>query len=345
MKTEFPYNKSELIKFINTQYNLNVKNLIFIPKGEVGYCYTVNCNNDKKYFLKIFNNSRLANTSTQNLEFSLNASAFLCNEKGIKNISYPIRTLDNSFISEFNNNKIVLYNFIEGEDFDNKSLPKEIIVQLAKLLATIHKKTKNSIIDNAVYEKFAIDFKEDLLKSILFLKNGSNLNTKYKKQLAKLVLPFENKILKALKKLENLSKNLNKNIKKEDFVIVHRDPICANLILDKNNQINIIDWDDPIFGPVEHDIWFYLEGHQSFLPTYREIYNIDINFKVIEFNIYKRLLADITDWVYRISFEKQSDEQNQSDLIWLQEDCLNNFDYLTEKEINKIKNIIKNKPD
>jgi len=330
MKTEFPFNKSELIKFINAQYNLNVKNLIFIPKGEVGYCYIVNCNNDKKFFLKIFDNSRLANTSTPNLEFSLKASAFLYEEKCIRNISHPIRTIDNSFISKFNNNKIVLYNFIEGKDFDNKSLTKEVIVLLAKLLATIHKKTKNSIFNNAIYEKFEIDFKEDLLKSISFLKDKNNLNTKYRKQLAKLVLPLENKILKALKKLENSSKDLNKNIKKEDFVIVHRDPICANLIIDKNDQINIIDWDDPIFGPVEHDIWFYLEGHQSFLPAYREIYNIDINFKVVEFNIYKRLLADITDWVYRISFEEQSNEQNQSDLIGLQEDCLN--DFLTEKE-------------
>jgi len=345
MKTEFPHDKSKLIEFINTRYNINATNLIFIPKGEVGYCYIVNCNNDQKFFLKIFGGSRLANINTQNINFALNVAEILHDKKDIKNISYPVRTIDNYLVSKFNNTKVVLYNFIEGENFDNKNLTEDIVVQLAELLATLHKKTKGLKTSDAVYENFNIDFKDDLLKSIHFLKDKDKLDTHYKKQLAQLILPFKNKIMKALSKLEDLSKDLNKDVNKNNFVLVHRDPVGANLIIDKHGQINLIDWDDPILGPIEHDVWFYLEGHQSFLPAYKKINNVDIDIRIIEFNIYKRLLADITDWVYRISFEQQNDEQNQSDLTELKKDCLDNFDYLTTKEANKIKNILKNKPD
>ncbi len=46
MKRELSINKSELIQLLENEYRLSIGNLVFLPKGEVGYCYIVECENE-----------------------------------------------------------------------------------------------------------------------------------------------------------------------------------------------------------------------------------------------------------------------------------------------------------
>jgi len=60
------------------------------------------------------------------------------------------------------------------------------------------------------------------------------------------------------------------------------------------------------------------------------------NEDIIIYYFYKRILADLTDWLYRILFENTSKGQNISDLKGLEEDVISVINVM-EKEENTLR--------
>lgn len=131
-----------------------------------------------------------------------------------------------------------------------------------------------------------------------------------------------NYILPSLVYLEELTKKLKKE-KILNLVVCHTDPIRHNIIINKTGKIHLIDWDSVILAPCEKDLWFYIneEFNLDFISSYMNIRKIErLDEDIIVFLFYYRVLQDLTDWIYRILFEKISQEQIESDFQGLEED-------------------------
>jgi len=120
MKVELTIDKTALIKKVHQDYGLEIEQLTFLPKGEVGYCYIADCSNGDRYFLKLFSDSRLGLMSASRLDFYLPLTWYLYSKGLFRNIPYPIKTRNGDFKTRFDGQPLVLFNFIEGETLEHE---------------------------------------------------------------------------------------------------------------------------------------------------------------------------------------------------------------------------------
>ena len=345
MKIEPKINTQKLKQTILEEYGFKIEKIKFIPKGDVGLSFVAQRKMKNKLFIKIYPSTRLTKISIQDLDFSLKVCYDFYTKCSLKNISFPLLTKTGEFKIDFESNPLAIFNFIEGKNQDNVKLSNKELVKVSELLAYVHKNTNRIELEKAPKEKFNIGFKDDLINGINLLEQIDRLDNKYKLKLAKLLIPMKKEIFRLLEKTVILSKTFR--LKETDFVICHTDPIPQNLIINKNHDVFLIDWDGVKLAPKEHDLWFYLwENPTLFLTSYKNIYgNFTLDKEALLFYFYYRILEDLTYWVYTILYENVEDKQNKNDLREVEFYCLEkieNFDKYTN-DLYKIVNDYKNR--
>jgi hypothetical protein len=98
-------------------------------------------------------------------------------------------------------------------------------------------------------------------------------------------------VAEAISRLEQAIERASTKVVRQ--VICHRDFIGLNLILDDDGQLAaILDWDQAVLGPREHDVWIAAESEhlESFLTEYGAR---DLDIDHIEYALLARALADM----------------------------------------------------
>jgi len=103
-----------------------------------------------------------------------------------------------------------------------------------------------------------------------------------------------------------------------EFVICHADIHKANIMIDKQHQIRIVDWDEVIIAPKERDLMFFVEdGHEAhkvmaFMQGYGET---EINQTMIAYYRYEWVVQEFGDFGERVFLsEELGDIQKQDSL-------------------------------
>ncbi|KAJ5072191.1 hypothetical protein M0811_09571 [Anaeramoeba ignava] len=350
MKTDQHLDKNQIKQIIEEEYKIKILEFEFLPFGEVGYCYKVIGitlkEEKKKFFVKVFDQTRLCKISSKNLTFSLKNLEILRNDFSIKNISRTVMNQKSELETFSKDYRIVIFNYEEGESLDQNKYSNDQIQELGRIIASIHKSTPNLDLNGAPIEKFDLHFEGDLVRCFGYLdqmeKIGSN---EFQKKVKEIIFPSKKMIMEQLKKAKETGANLQAKYKEaSSFVFCHQDPVGSNIISrSKEGDLVIIDWDAPTLAPREQDLWFFIDQHNfmDFLKSYQDICPDFIGFDplLIDFYMRKRILEDITDWAFRILFEKLPDIQNVSDLNGLTR-LMHEFDSLD----NDIENFIRKIP-
>ncbi len=330
MKVESEIDRTALKERIRQVYGIGVDRLTFVPKGEVSYCYIVDCPNNGRYFLKLFDNSRLARISVSRLDFYLPLTWNLHSRGLLPDVPYPIKA-GGSFTTSFGDRLLVLFNFIDGELLGCDSpLSDDILVKLAGLVGILHRSTSDMGIEFSHVEQFGIPFEDDLVNGLAALERITARDNHGKQALRELLLPLRDEIFGYLDRLKELQK-LARSVGKE-MVLCHTDLHGDNLIMSDSGDLYILDWEGAMLAPPEHDLFFFAwEGRfvDVFLPSYeREFGQVALDSDVFGFYYYRRNLEDLADWVVRILYENTSEEQNRFDLEEIVEDCIKGWPYL-----------------
>lgn len=75
-------------------------------------------------------------------------------------------------------------------------------------------------------------------------------------------------------------------------VLCHNDFGGSNLLIDGERVVAILDWDNALLAPREHDVWIAAEG--SHLPEFLEAYDAtDLNIEHLEYALLARALRDM----------------------------------------------------
>ncbi|MFA5174166.1 MAG: phosphotransferase [Candidatus Pacearchaeota archaeon] len=224
----------EYIKSLNPEIfgisKINSIELEKLPKGNWNYNFVVSINN-KKFVFKIYSPDKEGFfTNSGKVEYkTLNYIQEL-------NIAPRPVVFDNT--RSFFNNDILVYEFIEGQRLS--IFNKEIIKKIASSLAKLHCLNFNKI-------NFLNKESEDpeiLLESSI--KSYEEYNQR--EDAIKEYVIFLERIIKKLKKRKVIEIP-------HPYTIIHTDLVGGNLIINKENDLKLIDWQAPKISDPAFDIW------------------------------------------------------------------------------------------
>ena len=113
------------------------------------------------------------------------------------------------------------------------------------------------------------------------------------------------------------------------MVICHTDLHGGNLMTDCQNNLYILDWENAMIAPREHDMIFFAGERdiwKIFWSIYRSFFDqVELDRDLLRFYFYRRGLEDIADYIYRIFQGDGSDARDESDVKELI-DCLNGLE-------------------
>ena len=105
------------------------------------------------------------------------------------------------------------------------------------------------------------------------------------------------------------------------MVICHTDLHGGNLMMDDQGNLYILDWENALIAPPEHDLFFFTGDERFwnvFLPLYeRQFGPVSIDIEVLRFYYYRRTLEDIAGFVFRILQGDGGEERDREDIEWL----------------------------
>lgn len=336
MKTEPTIDKTALVETVRREYGPEIERLTFVPVGWVAYCYIADCVGGERYFLKLDNNSGEIPYAASNRDFYLPLTYELCTQRILPHVACPVRTRTGQFTASFAEYVLILFDWIEGETVGFGDLSDDILMKLARLVGILHKSASQIELEHPFYERFDIAFEDNLVNSFDVLEHITSNDRWGKRELRELFLPRQDEILDHLRRLKELQ-TLAKATGKE-MVVCHTDLHGGNLMTDAQGNLYILDWENAMIAPPEHDLFFWA-GYDYFWDSFLLIYEREfgpasLDSDVFGFYYYRRNLEDLIDLALRILYRSTDYEQDGEDLHWVSE-CMSGWPSL-ETTIRKI---------
>ena len=336
MKTEPPIETTALVETLSQEFGLSVQHLDFWPSFWTSACYIVQAADGRRYFLKLTPENYTL-TIASNPDFYLPLTYQLHTRAILPHIAYPLPARDGRFIRRFGGFRMILFNYIDGETIGFGKLPAGIEVRLAGLVGRLHRSTSQIQLPHVLEERFALIFEHDLRRSLARLESLTPSERPGIYALRSLLLPRKDELLGLLERAHALQAYAI-GVKKPR-VFCHADLHGGNLMLDRSENLYLIDWEGAILAPPEQDLFFFAGSEdfwQNFLPAYEaEFGTAWLDSQVFGFYYYRRNLEDLADWVNRILHHNTTAEQDAEDLRGIEHDCLAGWPGL-EKMIEQI---------
>jgi hypothetical protein len=316
MDIEPSIDTEHLIRVIRQQYGINTRNLNFLQRGWGGDCYSIESANGGLYFLKVYEQATRFDTAAKSRAFYLPLMDQLYEGEILTNSPYPIHTVDGKLSVFWEFGEIVITNYIHGEVVGFGELPENIFVELAELVGILHRSTTQLSFEHPFTERFEIIPEGDFIQIFKSLTSVTNTDREGRQLLQDVLLPQKTIILKTLEKLK-ASQKIVKTIKKT-MVICHTDLHGANLMIGEGDTLFILDWENAMIAPLEHDMIFFA-GESRFFdvfwPRYANQYRkARINLDLLRFYYYRRCLEDVLGITRRVMMGDGMVDRDRSDL-------------------------------
>jgi len=263
---------------------------------------------DEMYFAKLIPISR----------YSTNIVAALPVQKelhdgGLREMSYPIPTLDGGLSATLENHILVVNNFIDAEwTFDYPFKP------FVGLIARLHGATVHSPIEPEAFDDPTLPGFERQLDELLRgrFDNPSQL------QLQREVAPIRAGLETTLARFRAFIDDVRSGAP-PPMVVTHHDA-PGNVLKDTAGRIYLVDWDDVMLAPRERDTWFHLTTPQdraAFLPLYRRTFpNYEVDERMYAYYMLARYFEDIEGHIERVLSPETTDEGKTEALGYFRND-------------------------
>jgi thiamine kinase-like enzyme len=313
-----------LIEIIRRAYGLQVERLTYLRQAWVAHCYAVDCAGDKRFFLKFYEQERQARFYARDLAFYLSLCDQLVSKQLLRAVARPIPTSHKQFALPFDGHLMILFEWIEGQTVGFERLSDEVLAKVATAVGRLHKSTPQIEWSNPPREGFDLPFQEALLNNLDVLETVTPADSIGRQGLRDLLLPHKPEVRRLLARLQELQARVRGTY--HAMVICHTDLRGGNMILDDRGTLHLLDWEGALLAPPEHDLHFFEwdERFESlFVPHYERAFRpVHLDREMLGFYYYRRNLEDLADWVMRILYEDNGDEQDQEDLQGIVEDCI-----------------------
>ena len=269
-------NESTIKESLKNYYNIDAQDIYKI-EGGFNDCYCVKTT-DKKYFLKILDKY----TPIEQVVKEDKILHIL--KKNNINVPNIIKTNTNKLTLSYNNNLLILEDYLEGEVYHNKPLQPTTLLDSAELLGKIHNILKREVPSNKfnnIWNNFNIKEYEKEINNDLYEIEKLQDDSNYK---------FIKEILNYKKENIGLINKYFKMFKKLTYCMSQCDYSKRNIICNNNEIVGVIDFSSCEIAPVswelirsfflstqeyDHDISFDYELFFKYIDKYLKEFNLN----------------------------------------------------------------------
>jgi spectinomycin phosphotransferase len=288
---EKPDIRDELIvSHLQEEYGLLVTALAFLPLGaDLGTAvYRVVTNAGTVFFLKLRKGFA---------EITVTIPLFL-KAQGIQEIIAPVETNSGQGWTDFGEYKIILYPFIEGKDGFDIELSDHHRLHLGTALKRIHAVQIPTARKRLIpQETYSLEWRE-LLKTFQRQVENNTFDEPAAAKLAEFMKVRRAEINRLVERTEELASELQS--KSLEFVLCHTDFHGGNILIGEEDEIYIVDWDNPLLAPKERDLMFIGGGIDNIWKSEREeavFYEgygkTEIDLSALTYYRYERIIEDL----------------------------------------------------
>lgn len=284
------FSDSMIIKCLNNNYGIEAGTLTFLPIGADmnASVYKVQTRDQLSYFIKLKQGSH-HDISVEVVE--------LLQRTGIHRIIPPIKTIHGNLTQPIDDCTLIVYPFIEGQNGFNRDLTDDQWIKLGKTLKHVHTvKVPLSIQNRIRRETYSPKWRE-IVRSLY-----PHIETTSSDAITLQLQKFIKKNMSAIRHLVDRSEQLEKILHRQSlpFVLCHSDIHAGNVLIDRHDEIYIVDWDEPIMAPKERDLMFIGGGvgnvwNQPFEEKlfYKGYGKTEINPTILAYYRHERIVEDI----------------------------------------------------
>jgi spectinomycin phosphotransferase len=280
-----------IISRLYAEYGIEVATLTFLPLGADmnATVYKAQTQDLRSYFVKL-RRGHYYDISGCVVE--------LLHDAGILQVIPPIKTIQGQSALAFEECTISVYPFIEGQDGFSRDLTDNQWPILGKALRQIHEIAVPLSIQNRIrQEEYSPKWRE-AVRSLFIHIEAEPIGD----EIALKLLKFMKENMSAIRRLVERAEQLGKTLQDEThkFVLCHSDIHGGNVLIEGNDTIYIVDWDDPIMAPKERDLMFIGGGvanvwnkpHEEAL-FYRGYGKVEVNSTILAYYRHERIVEDI----------------------------------------------------
>jgi spectinomycin phosphotransferase len=285
-----PIPDQKIIEILKTNYAIDARSIQLLPLGADmnAFVYKVDAK-DNAYFLKIKNkHHEIINRDVIHLLQSID----------IKDLIYPINTIDKQLLTQMNDYNLIVYPFIDGRNGFEQSLTKKQWIELGKTLKKIHTLTLPLSFQNKIVKETFSSKWRDIVKSLdAQIEHDTSEN--------KITVDFKHFYITnqdAIHQLVISAGELCNQIEPEsiNYVLCHADIHAGNVLIASEESFYIVDWDDPIMAPKERDLMFIgggvgnvWNGSNEVEYFYEGYGKTTINKTILSYYRHERIIQDI----------------------------------------------------
>lgn len=239
--------EQKLLARLRSTYGLAASELIFLPLGaDVNTAvYRAVTTNGTPYFLKLRKGSFDAIT----VEVPRALSA-----QGIQAIIPPLETLAGQLWADFAPYRMILYPFVDGVDGYEAALTDAQRVDYGAAMRRIHTvQLPEGLAARIPREDYSPRWRE-MAASF----QAQVETTRYADPVAERLAAFMREHREEIHHIVERAGQLGRSLQEQrlEYVLCHSDIHPGNLLLSPGGSLYIVDWDNPIYAPKEHDLLF-----------------------------------------------------------------------------------------
>ena len=235
-----PHSDQRIINCLNANYGIAVAALTLLPLGADMHAavYKAQADDQASYFVKL-KQGRRQDISAAIIE--------LLHEAGVQEIIPPVKTLHGQLVQTLADETLIVYPFVEGENGFNRQLADHQWIKLGKALRKVHSMDVPPSIQNQIRRESYSSKWREAVRSFYALLETEPVGDATTLKLSK----FMRENLPAIRRLVNNAEELGHKLqgRSPKFVLCHSDMHGGNVLVDGNDMIYIVDWDDPIMAP------------------------------------------------------------------------------------------------
>lgn len=291
MLEKHPLSDAVIINCLKAHYGIEVASLTFLPLGADlnASVYKVQALDQKSYFIKL-KQGHHHDISVEIVE--------LLQSAGIRQIIPPLKTIHGKTTQPIDDFSLIVYPFVDGQDGFNRNLTDDQWTTLGKALRQVHGLEVPLPIQKRIRRETYSEKWREIVRSMYVHIEAEPIADEMGLKLQK----FMKKNMLAIRRLVDRAHELGEKLQNQSpkFVLCHSDIHAGNVLIDGNNSIYIVDWDEPIMAPKERDLMFIGGGvgnvwnkpHEEKL-FYKGYGKTEVDSTVLAYYRHERIVEDI----------------------------------------------------
>ena len=255
-------------------------------------------------------------------EIAVTLPKFL-SDQGIAQIIAPLAANTGQLWASLGAFTVILYPFVEGRDAYEVVLSERHWRDFGAALKRLHTAAVPRELTRRIPQEAYSPRWRDIVRTFLVRLGDDVFDDPVAAQLAAFLMAKRDETTDLVGRAERLARALR--ARSPECVVCHSDVHAANILIDANDALYIVDWDDPILAPKERDLMF-IGGGQGFIGHtaqaeetlfYAGYGPTQIDPFALAYYRYERIIEDIAVYCEQIFLTNEGGEDRERSLQYL----------------------------